>query len=97
MGTIQVCGGGTQVVQFRTASGHTSSRLGDKQCENLEMNDSGDQLWVDFCFSSSSPCGEPSDGPADILPGDSAVACVKQWQGTGMTITRDGQTIYHSC
>jgi len=94
MGTIQVCGGGMQVVQYRTASGNTSSRLAYNQCEDLEVNDSGDQLWVDFCFLT---CGAPSDGPVDVQPGDSAGACAKLWNGIGMTVTRGGNTIYNNC
>ena len=67
MGTIQVCGGGMQVVQYRTASGNTSKRLAYNECEDIEVNDSGDQLWVDFCVFT---CGAPSDGPVDVQPGD---------------------------
>lgn len=89
MGTITVSGGGMQVVQFRTASGHTSSRLAYNQSESLEVNDSGDQLWVDSCFFT---CGAPSAGPCDVLPGDGAGAS----DGLGMirlTVSRGGQVI----
>lgn len=87
MGTITVSGGGVQVVQFRTASGHTSSRLAYNQSESLEVNDSGDQLWLDFCFFT---CGPPTCGPCDVLPGDGAGASGPPIQ---LTVTRGGQVI----
>lgn len=91
MGIMRVNGGGPQVVQFRTASRHKSSRLSYNQSENLEVNDSGDQLWLDFCFFA---CGEPSAGPADVLPGDEAQAFAGLWKGIQLVVTRDGKVIY---
>jgi hypothetical protein len=91
MGTMQVNGGGAQVVQYRTRSGHTSSRLPYNGSENLEVDDNGDQLWVDFCFFT---CGAPSQGPADVMPGDVATADALLWKGIGLTVSRNGKIIY---
>ncbi|HZO76140.1 MAG TPA: hypothetical protein VFB60_28345 [Ktedonobacteraceae bacterium] len=94
MGQITVYGGGMQVVQYRTASGHTSSRLAYNQSEQLEINDSGDKLYLDFCFFT---CGSPTAGPADVLPGDQASASAGLWHGICLTVTRNGQTVFNRC
>jgi hypothetical protein len=91
MGKMKVDGGGAQVVQYRTASGHTSSRLAYNQSEELEINDSGDQLWLDFCFLT---CGSPSSGPADVLPGDYAMASAGLWKGVCLRVFRGDKEVY---
>jgi hypothetical protein len=90
MGTIRVNGGGMQVVQYRTASGHTSKRLAYNESQDLEVKDSGDQLWVDFCFFT---CGAPSAGPCDVLPGDVAGTEALLWKGIRLWVARGGKTI----
>lgn len=94
MGKIKVNGGGAQVVQYRTASGRTSSRLAYNQSEELEINDSGDKLWLDFCFLT---CGSPSSGPADVLPGDLAQATAGLWKGICLTVIRGDKIVYDKC
>ena len=91
MGKIKVEGGGAQVVRYRTKSGRYSSRLLYNQSEDLEVDDSGDKLWVDMCFLT---CGAPSQGPADVLPGDHAIADALLWRGMGLTVLRNGKVIY---
>jgi hypothetical protein len=90
MGTIRVNGGGLQVVQYRTASGRTSRRLAYGESQDLEVNDSGDQLWVDFCFFT---CGAPSAGPCDVLPGDRAGTRALLWNGIELFVSRGDDTI----
>lgn len=94
MGQITVYGGGMQVVQYRTASGRTSSRLAYNQSEQLEINDSGDKLYLDFCFFT---CGPPTAGPADVLPGDQASASAGLWHGICLTVSRNGQVVFNRC
>ena len=95
MGKMRVNGGGLQVVQYRTGSGNTSSRLMTNQSEDLEVNDSGDKLYLDFCFIWG--CGAPTAGPADVLPGDTATASAGLWRGICMNVSRKGKTIYDKC
>jgi hypothetical protein len=90
MGHITVNGGGAQVVQYRTASGHTSSRLAYNQSESLEVSDSGDQLWLDFCFFT---CGAPTAGPCPVLPGDVATASALLWNGILLEVSRNGARV----
>jgi len=91
MGKMRVNGGGAQVVQYRTGSGNRSSRLAYNQSEDLEVNDSGDKLYLDFCFFD---CGAPTAGPADVLPGDSASATAGLWRGICLYVSN---TIYNKC
>jgi hypothetical protein len=90
MGTITVNGGGAQVVQYSTASGHTSSRLAYNQSEQLEVNDSGDQVTVHFCFFE---CGSPSAGPCDVMPGDEAGTFAHLWEGIELWVGRNNKMI----
>lgn len=94
MGKMKVSGGGAQVVQYRTKSGHVSHRLAFNESEELEVNDSGDQLWVDFCFIE---CGRPTEGPADVLPGDYAQTTAGLWKGICMEVFRGNKLIYAKC
>jgi hypothetical protein len=87
MGTITVNGGGMQVVRYSTASGNWSSRLNYNQSEQLEVNDSGDQVYVHFCFFT---CGDPSAGPCDVVPGDEAMTEPKLWKGIELSVFRNG-------
>jgi hypothetical protein len=91
MGKINVKGGGLQVVQYRTASGRKSSRLDAFQSEDLEVNDTGDQLYVDFCFFD---CGPPSSGPANVLPGDRAAADGRGYHGICLYVWHNDQLVY---
>jgi len=91
MGKMMVRGGGVQVVKYHTASGHESSRLNAWQSEELEVNDSGDQLFVDFCFFE---CGKPTTGPADVLPGDEAIVYTNGRRGICLKVGRGVKLIY---
>lgn len=94
MGQITVHGGGMQVVQYRTASGRTSNRLNYNDSQTLEINDSGDKLYLDFCFFT---CGAPTAGPADVLPGDVAAASAGLWHGICLSVSRNGVIVYNAC
>ncbi|WP_146038029.1 hypothetical protein [Tabrizicola aquatica] len=94
MGTITVQGGGMQVVQYRTKSGRTSKRLAYNEEQQLEVDDSGDELYLDFCFLT---CGSPSAGPANVLPGDLALADAGLWKGICLTVLRGNQKVYSEC
>jgi hypothetical protein len=96
MGYITVNGGGPQVVQYRTASGRKSKRLAFADKEQLEINDSGDQLWLDFCVFD---CGAPSAGPADVVPGDTAYAYVGGFRGICMDVysPSKGRYVFSKC
>ena len=63
-----------------------------KVIADLEVNDAGDQLWVDFCFIT---CGAPSRGPAQVMPGDIAQAAAGLWRGMMLTVSRNGKIIYN--
>ena len=90
MGTITVNGGGAQVVRYETASGRWSSRLPYNGSEQLEVNDSGDQVTVHFCFFT---CGSPSAGPCDVMPGDSAWTSAHLFKGINLTVYRGDKKI----
>ena len=92
MGKMKVHGGGLQVVRYRAArSGQTSGRLLFNQSADLEVNDSGDQLYVDLC---GFECGWPTTGPANVLPGDVATATAGLFKGIILDVTRNGKRIY---
>jgi len=91
MGTMKINGGGAQIVQYRTASGHKSKRLAYNESTTIEVNNTGDKLYLDFCFLT---CGSPSAGPADVLPGDEAQADARLWHGINLAVWRKGVKIY---
>jgi hypothetical protein len=92
MGQITVEGGGGQVVQYRTKSGRKSRRLAYNEKQQLDIDDTGDQLWVSFCFFD---CGKPESGPADVLPGDWAGTDDGFTRGIGLMVMRGGCWVYN--
>lgn len=90
MGTITVNGGGAQVVRYSTKSGRWSNRIPYNGSEQLEIDDSGDQVSVHFCFFT---CGWPDAGPCDVLPGDVVTTTAGLWNGIEVAVFRGNKKV----